>query len=292
MSTKSNLLARARVFAVPGLRACGLGVLGFCGTAPAWAQVTQAGTPTTEDPTLDRYGSWHDGPNSGSDWNIVAGVGLRAAPEYEGADKLKLSPAPFAALAWKQGLVTLDLRGLAVYPVKTDNLRLGISVGYGPGRNEDRSDRLTGLGNIDGAVRTHALMDYRVGLLNFSVDASKDFGGSDGVEVLSSVSIRIPVAPRLSLLAGVSATWSDSRYTSAYFGVTSAQSIASGLPIYDAGAGFKRADADIGIAWAVSPRWSARAKVGVGRFVGDAADSPIIEKPTQPFIGLSLAHRF
>lgn len=291
MSQKLRFPARSRALIAPCLKACSVGALGLWSGAPAWAQVTQAGTPTSEDPTVDVDDAWREGRKSESDWHAVVGIGLRLAPEYEGADQLKLSPAPFAAISWKDR-VTLDIRGLAVYPVKTDTFRLGFSVGYAPGRNEDRNDRLTGMGDIDAAVRSHALMDYRFGLLTLGVDVSKDFGGSDGVQVLSSATIRVPVAPRIALLAGANATWADSRYTSTFFGVTSAQSVTSGLPVYDAGAGFKRIDIDLGVAWSLSPKLSARARVGIGRFVGDAADSPIIEKPTQPFLGLSLARRF
>lgn len=283
--------AHSRAWIAPCLKVCSIGAFGVLGGTPAWAQVTQSGTPPPEDPTIDVDDAWREGLARKSDWTAVVGFGLRAAPDYPGADQMKVSPAPFAAISWKER-ITLDIRGLTVYPVKTSNFRLGFSVGYAPGRNEDRNEHLAGLGNIDAAFRSHALADYRIGLLTLGVDVSKDVGGSDGVQILFSATIRIPVTPRITVLGGVNATWADSRYTNTFFGVTSAQSITSGLPTYNAGAGFTRVDADLGLAWTLSPRLSARARVGIGRFVGDATSSPIIEKVTQPFVGLSLARRF
>lgn len=285
------LRRRAASLAAPALRVSCLSAVLLWG-APAWAQVTQSGTPAAVDPTLSRDEDWRDGRRPSGDWNATIGFGLRLAPEYEGADHMRLSPAPFAAVSWKD-LVSLDLaHGLAVYPVRSGNLRLGFSVGYGPGRDESRSDRLTGLGDIDAAVRTHALAVYRIGPIRLGVDASKDIGGSDGVQVQSSITVRVPVSSRVSLSAGTNLAWADGRYTSAFFGITPAQSALSGLSPYHAGAGFKRVDFDLGASWAISSRLVARTSVGVGRFLGDAADSPVVERPVQPFLGFSLARRF
>jgi hypothetical protein len=68
----------------PCLKACGVGALGVWGGVPAWAQVTQAGTPIAEDPTVDVDDAWREGRASGSEWNAVVGAGLRLAPDYEG----------------------------------------------------------------------------------------------------------------------------------------------------------------------------------------------------------------
>ncbi|WP_343714069.1 MipA/OmpV family protein [Inquilinus sp.] len=226
------------------------------------------------------------------DWSFLLGGGAMVRPSYEGSDKFSVSPLPFVSINWRDR-VFLDMeRGLGVNVVRTDVLRLGVSVGFAPGRDEDDEDHLEGLGDIDMAARGHVFGSYSFGMVQLGLDVSKDFGGSEGVLVRPGVSVKVPLAESWTLSSGVSATWANDDYMQSFFGVSSSQSRKSGLERYDAGAGFKSVDLRIGLNWAISESWFAAANAGVGILLGDAADSPITESRVQPSVGLAIGYRF
>jgi outer membrane protein len=88
----------------------------------------------------------------------------------------------------------------------------------------------------------------------------------------------------------------DDTYTAAYFGVTSAQSPASGLPVYSAAGGLY----SYGIGGtAILPldrdnRWSAVLFASYERLTGDAASSPLVQlrgSEDQATLGLFVSYR-
>ncbi|MGK9165029.1 MipA/OmpV family protein [Inquilinus limosus] len=228
----------------------------------------------------------------GGDWTFVLGAGARVALSYEGSDKFSVSPGPFVAINWRDR-VFLDMEhGLGVNVVRTETLRLGLSVNFAPGRDEDDEDHLKGLGDIDPAARGRVFASYSVGMVQFGIDVAKDFGGSEGLQVRPDVSVKVPLSETWTLSSGLSATWADDDYMQTFFGVSPSQSRRSGLERFDAGAGFKSVDFRVGLTWNLSDSWFTTANVGVGILLGDAADSPITESGVQPSIGLAVGYRF
>ncbi|WP_179221769.1 MipA/OmpV family protein [Inquilinus limosus] len=234
-----------------------------------------------------------EAPDAGrGDWSFVLGGGALVRPSYEGSDKFSVSPLPFVSINWRDRVFLEMGRGLGVNVVRTDALRLGVSVGLAPGRDEDDEDHLRGLGDIDAAARGHVFGSYSFGMVQLGLDVSKDFGGSEGVLVRPDVSVKVPLSESWTLSSSVSATWANDDYMQSFFGVSSSQSRKSGLERYDAGAGFKSVDFRVGLNWAISESWFATANVGVGVLLGDAADSPITESEVQPSVGLAVGYRF
>ena len=226
------------------------------------------------------------------DWSFVLGGGALVAPSYEGSDKFSVSPMPFVSINWRDRVFLEMGHGLGVNVVRTDALRLGVSVGFAPGRDEDDDDHLKGLGDIDTAARGHVFGSYAFGMLQLGVDVAKDFGGSDGVQVRPELSVKVPLSESWTLSSGISATWADDAYMQSFFGVSASQSRSSGLERFDAGAGFKSVDLQLGLNWAITESWFATAHLGVGVLLGDAADSPVTESRVQPSAALAVGYRF
>lgn len=83
---------------------------------------------------------------------------------------------------------------------------------------------------------------------------------------------------KVTLGADVSASYASVDYMRTYFGVTAAGATASGLPRFTAGAGFKDVGANVSASYRFSKRWSLQAVGGYKRLIGDAADSPIVDR--------------
>ena len=95
-----------------------------------------------------------------------------------------------------------------------------------------------------------------------------------------------------ALRFGVSATWADGDYMESYFGVSPAQSSASGHSRYKPKAGLKSVDLEAGVIYPFAGNWAVNAQVGYSRLSGDAADSPIVRDAGRLSGGLFLSCRF
>ena len=71
---------------------------------------------------------------------------------------------------------------------------------------------------------------------------------------------------------------SDARYQRAYFAVTPAASLASGLPAYRPGGGIQGVAVASGMSYQLNSRWGLFGYARYERLVGDAARSPIVRE--------------
>jgi len=93
-------------------------------------------------------------------------------------------------------------------------------------------------------------------------DGGADFVMRDGDQWLFSVGPRV--------------TWASASYHDAYYGVTPATAVATGLPLYDPGSGIESYGAAASADFALTPRWGLALYGKYDRLTGDAADSPIV----------------
>jgi len=270
--TQSFNRSRVRTLTASTLLAAALALV----AAPAWA---------------DPDGT--DARSAGDDeWDVTLGAGALIAPAYEGADEFEVYPIPLVSIIWNDR-VFLDIEhGLGVYALNSDDLKLGASVGYGRGRDESDAARLRGMGDIDPAARAHVFAEASVGRVDLGLDVSRDLGGSEGLQIRPSASAGFKVSDSVWISPEVSATWSGEAYMSTFFGVSPLQALGSGLPAYQADAGFRRADLRLNVAWRINENWFANANVGAGYMLGDAEYSPLTMDQVQPQAGFFLARRF
>jgi outer membrane scaffolding protein for murein synthesis (MipA/OmpV family) len=105
-----------------------------------------------------------------------------------------------------------------------------------------------------------------------------------------SRSFAIDARQRFSL--GVSVSGANARYLQTWYGVTPAQSAASGYAVYEPGSGLR----DIGASatWRIEfdPQWAGFTSLGIGRLVGPAADSPLVRRAGRASVSAGIARRF
>lgn len=230
------------------------------------------------------------GPEDLTRWNVVIGAGPMIAPVYEGSADFQVTPLPLVSASFGEQ-VTVDPRGLSLTLVNDGALSFRLRAGYDLGRDEDASDRLTGLGDIAPGAVLGGTLAYRIGPVELRSSVGHIFGGSDGTIGDIGAEIGGRYGPVL-LATGASAIWGDSKYMSANFGITPAQSARSGLPAYAISTGFRRVEADASATYLASEHWALRARITLGTLIGDAADSPVVEDKLQPSAMLTLGYRF
>ncbi|WP_368854771.1 MipA/OmpV family protein, partial [Serratia marcescens] len=87
----------------------------------------------------------------------------------------------------------------------------------------------------------------------------------------------------------MAASWADRKHNDRFFGVSAAQSRASGLRQFRPGSGFNDVSAMLSVQYRLTDRVSLGATGGVTTLLGKVKDSPIVAHKTQPLGFLSLS---
>jgi len=213
------------------------------------------------------------------DWTVTIGVEGRVGPAYEGASNSSVTPFPM-----------FDVRPMGT-PANFRSPRDGFSFGIldsrrfqvGPTvklrlpRREGSDSNLRGLGNVDMALEAGAFAEFwPVDWLRGRVELRQGFGGHHGLVSDLMADVVVPVSPKLTLSAGPRLTLATASATSPYFSVSPAQSIASGLPVYDARGGVRSWGAGAQARYEWSRTWATHMFIEYERLVGDAGNAPLV----------------
>lgn len=259
------------------------GVL-VCAHRPADAQVLQ-------EQVLEQQGLAQQ-PSPGS-WSVTLGAGLGATPVYPGANTDRARVIPLAQISYDKTLF-VGTEGLGVNLINTHGFRFGPLLSYIGGRNEDSDPRLTGLGDIHASLTAGAFASYRFRRIEFSATVREAITHTDnGLVGLVQADYLIPLISRRMLITfGPDLEFANARYNQTWFGVTQAQSLDSGLPVFSPGAGVRDAGAHATFTYRYTEHFILRAFASVKEISGNDANSPLIENRTQSLLGVGLAYHF
>jgi outer membrane protein len=242
-------------------------------------------------------------------WRFTLGAGGLYAPTYEGDDDYRLSILPDVQVTYGDRFFASVQQGAGYRWVNSDNLRLGPIARLKFERSDDgdqsfavtgdNTSDLRGLGDVDTSVELGGFAEYDIGSLTLSFEARHAVTGHEGT--VADLGVRW--SGRTSTF-GAPARWSvgprmrfvDDDYNAAYFGVTGSQSIASGLPVYDAGGGLYSYGVGASVVLPLgADQWSLVALASYDRLVGDAGDSPLVQlrgSQDQASVGLFVSRSF
>ena len=268
---------------------------------PLLASVTMLamapGVPAQADNILNnnlQEKSWFAPPayDPQKDWQIQVGGGVMVAPEYEGSDEYEVMPVPDISVDYKDGLFFANIfDGIGSYPIQGEDYKVGASVGFALGRDEDDSDDLRGMGDIDISPTVNLLAEHsyrKVTLSGKISQGDEDYGTTAEVDLGKM----FPVNEKLMIMGKVGTKWASEDHMKTYFGVSSGQSARSGYSQYDADAGFKSVGFNVGAFYSISERWNVKFMAGGDQLLGDAADSPIVKQEFQPSAFLTTGYKF
>lgn len=221
--------------------------------------------------------------------HIVLGVGIAATPAYQGSDDTRIIAIP--AIDIREGWFFANLRnGIGVIPISTEHFEIGASAVFVQGYR--RKDVPDGIDKLSDGVGARLFTNIRAGGFVATLGAVKIVsGGTRGTVADASISYPIKISSRFTITPSVGTSWTDRKYNNRYFGVTPAEALASGLPQFGMGAGFKDISGMLTASYRITDRITLSATGGVTSMIGDAKDSPLVEKKTQPSGILTLTYR-
>jgi outer membrane scaffolding protein for murein synthesis (MipA/OmpV family) len=268
---KFTALAAALIAAAP-LTA----VAGSLATTPADTQIAPAVAPVAA-PKLA--------------FTIRAGVS--GAPAYFGAKDLEAGPdfsfsLNYLGLPGGRSLGNADPKAVSYGFAPRGSFR------YIAKRSSDDHAELAGLEDVKASAEIGLGLGYTQ--RNFEAYADVRYGAIGHHAWVGELGANVVMHPseELTLRMGPRAFFGSSRYANTYFGVTAAESAASGLAAYDAKGGLVSAGVELGATYALNDTWGVDGAVRWDKYMGDAKDSPIVQqgKDNNVSLRIGMTRRF
>lgn len=223
---------------------------------------------------------------------LTIGLGTAYAPRYEGSDDYKARALPL--INYRNGRFFAGaLGGVGYNFASTPELEFGPVLSYRPGRDESDAVRLRGLGDIDASADLGAFVRWNLRPFFLHASVKKGISGDvKGTHARFGAGYALTLAPTDRLVFDASAEWSDAKEMQAWFGVTPAQALRSGMPAYQADAGIRRYGVGVNWTHTFNAQWFSTVGVGLYRLGNQAANSPITVDRNQGVFSASIGYRF
>lgn len=231
------------------------------------------------------------GTRNWKDWDVTIGIGGEYAPVSPGVDKTEIEVLPFFDIEFKDRYFLKFERGLGAYLLRSEDepeYALGAAIGYAEGRDEaDARAELDGLGDIEEAAEVVLFAEGEIGFVEVELEVAQALGGHDGLTVELSAGSDASVTDRLFVSVEPFITYADDKYTESFYGVSPSQAARSATySQYNTGSGFENYGIELEAHYKITQNWSAFTSASYTKLLGDAKDSPIVDK--EGFFGVSL----
>ncbi|MES2018409.1 MAG: MipA/OmpV family protein [Pseudomonadota bacterium] len=247
---------------------------------------------------------------------MYVGLGVVSAADYQGAVKRREQALPMIQLEWSNGIFLSGMTAgwhLSERPDVEFGPLLALDsgrdkegdkpkaggvkpiTGFQTGRVARAGQGLLGMQDIDARLQLGMFANYYL-TPSLRLANSVLFGsGRERTGATWNISVQ-QVATRLSphhevaLSAGMNVV--NRSYNTSYFGITTAEALASGHAVYAPGGGVRDVYVSAGWNWALSPKWMVASGARVTRLSGDARLSPLVERPVNVTVSSGLVYRY
>lgn len=230
------------------------------------------------------------------DYRVRLGLGAQIKPAYPGAKDRDLRP-----------LFDFDLaKGVEEFRIETPDDRFGIrllslgrlTLGPAASYQGSRKDKDVGapVGKVKATIEVGGFADYLLSdSLRVRGELVKGVNGHEGLVGQVGIDHFWRDGDKYAVTLGPRVLFSDDRYQRAYFGVSPAAAVATGLPAYRPGGGIHAVALAAGAQTQFGPRWGLFGYARGERLVGDAAKSPLVReygRRNQPSAGVGVSYAF
>jgi outer membrane scaffolding protein for murein synthesis (MipA/OmpV family) len=231
------------------------------------------------------------------EWRTVLGVAADTQPVYAGADAYRVQGGPVINIQYSDIAFLSTGDGLGVNFLRGDHYRVGAAIAYDRGRIErDDYTNLRGMGNINPAPVAKLFATYVLSKkfpLILRVDARQLLGGADGTVGDAGLYMPLPgSSKKFVMFAGPSVTFGSHHYLQSEYGVSPAQSLASGHPVFDAHAGMASVGVGFSATRFITDHLLLNLDAAINKLKGSPDISPLTESSTQRELALSIDYQW
>jgi outer membrane protein len=237
-------------------------------------------------------------------WSVNVGGGALFAPAFPGSSDYQLRALPSVRVSYGDRFAASYEQGVSYIVAQSDRWSLAPLLKVDFGRDADgkgsfvvagsRSEALRGFADIDTTLQAGARVGFADGAWSGSAALLQGLNGHEGLTLELALDRSTRLASGWVLGTGPRLEWGDRKYNHAFFGVTPAAALGSGLAGYSAGAGINSAGWNLSALCRHDNGWTWIASLGYARLLGDAGDSPLVRVKgdrDQARLGLFVAKR-
>jgi outer membrane scaffolding protein for murein synthesis (MipA/OmpV family) len=231
------------------------------------------------------------------DWRVILGAAAETQPVYAGAHAYRVQGGPVINIQYKDVAFVSTGDGIGVNFLRGDHYRIGVAMAFDLGRRErDDYTNLRGMGDISAAPAAKLFATYVLSKkfpLILRADVRQILGGADGT--VGDVGIYMPLpgsSKKFVMFAGPSITLATHRYLQSEFGVTPAQSLSSGHPVFDAHAGMQSVGVGFSATRFLTDHWLLNIDAAIAKLKGSPDVSPVTEASTQRELAFSINYQW
>jgi outer membrane protein len=205
------------------------------------------------------------------------GLGAQLVPSYPGADDHSFRPLVDVSMSRGSKPFDFEAPDESFGPslLKTGGFEFGPALNFESSRKA--SDVGADLDKVDFTVEAGAFVQYAFSpKFRIRTELRRGLGGHDGWIGQAGADFVARDGDKWLFSIGPRATWSDGHYNRAYFGVTPAESVRTGLAAYRPGAGIQALGATAGLLAQIDKHFGIYTYAKYDRLVGDPADSPVV----------------
>jgi MipA family protein len=234
------------------------------------------------------------------DYGELVGAGLMVRPAYQGADTMVTQVIPMLRLFgehWFARTTQGVLEGGYRVPL-TSTLTTGVQLTYEPGRLTQDSAFLKSYNvptlDWSTALGVHLEWDDDIGPapVNALARWRQNLDLDQGAKADLRFTVGVVGTERLNAGVFTQLTWSSEKANQTYFGITSSESAATGLPMYSAGAGLRYGVIGLIAGYDLARHWVILGSAEVHQLMGSAKGSPFTQDSTNWYFTLGLTYRF
>jgi outer membrane scaffolding protein for murein synthesis (MipA/OmpV family) len=218
--------------------------------------------------------------DSGGGHTVTVGVGAQILSKYPGSDSYSIFPMPIFGLRAEGAPMPFQAQDQGIgFGVLGQGSRVNFGPAIGVRAKRQASDVGAAVGDVGFTIEAGGFVEvYPLRSFRLRGEVRQGIGGHRGLVGDVGADIIIRDTGSFILSFGPRARWGDSDFTRAYFGVSPAAAIASGLPAYRPSSGFYAVGAMAGLTYKFAHNWGMRSYLGYDRLIRDAGDSPIVRR--------------
>ena len=222
-------------------------------------------------------------PASTPDLIFTLSGGVSSAPEYFGSEDYTVGPSLGFALNYANiGPLQFGSPDPFFQP---EGFGLRGSFRYIDERKASDHPELQGSIDVDRTYELGLGLGYQSANFDAFADVRYGFGGHEAFVGEIGADAKVRPSDRLILSAGPRVLFGTDDYADTYFSTPAA--FANG-GAYDADGGVISAGVELGANYRLSENWGLEGTVSYDRFVGDAADSPIVQQGSEDQYGITV----
>ena len=214
-----------------------------------------------------------------SGWIVTVGGEARVQPMFVGADNLAVYPYPL--FSFRRVGTPPEFRsprdGFSWALYDTGTFAIGPVAQLVWRRDQWNSSATYGLGDVNFALEVGVYAEYWfTRMFRIRGELRQGLGGHHGQVGDLAFDAVVPVSAQLTLSGGPRMRVASGSALEPYFSITPEQSVASGLPLYNAGTSIQSVGAGAQARYQWNQQWTQHFFVEYDRLLSDTANSPLV----------------